>query len=57
VKTPGQNPLFGFSIGQRTQYKFARLINAGVRLKTYKTAVSLDFSNRWISNAANPEAQ
>jgi hypothetical protein len=22
---------------------FARLINAGVRLKTYKTAVSLDF--------------
>ena len=27
------------------------------RLKTHKTAVSLEFSNRWISNAANPEAQ
>jgi hypothetical protein len=39
----GITPLFGFSIGQRTQYQFARLINAGVRLKTYKTAVSLDF--------------
>jgi hypothetical protein len=37
------HPLFGFSIGQRTQYQFVRLINAGVRLKTYKTAVSLDF--------------
>ena len=57
VNTPGQNPLFGFSIGQRTQYQCARLINASVRIKTYKTAVSLNFSNRWISNAANPEAQ
>jgi hypothetical protein len=57
VKTPGQNPLFGFFIGQRTKYQFAHLINVGVRLKTYKTAVSLEFSNRWISNAANPEAQ
>jgi hypothetical protein len=45
VTNPGQKPLFGFSIGQRTQYEFARLIKVGFILKTHETAVSPEISN------------
>jgi len=45
VTTPGYKPLFGFSIRQRTQCEFARLIKASFRLKTHKTAVPLEIAN------------